>query len=290
MTDEWYAIEATVDPSAVEAIEDLFNGIGALGTEVQQFYKKENEPLTVIGYFDELPDANLFDEKFSDALRIYDLSDSAIKSLQRKTIEKTDWLAEWKKHWRPTRVGRFLIVPEWQDPPDVDYALIIRIDPNMAFGTGTHETTKLCLTAIGERLQRDDSFLDIGTGTGILAIAAAKVLGRTTGKLVAVDNDPLAVEIARENAGRNGVGDQIEFRCEEISANTPQVDFVCANLTLDIIQPMLPLLIEKSQRLLVLSGVLKEQQNALSDELECLGISNIETETAGEWISATIEF
>ena len=83
MIDKWYAIEATVDPSAVEAIEDLFNGLDALGTEVQQFYKKENEPLTVIGYFDVLPDGDLFDERLSGTLRIYDLDRDSIRSLER---------------------------------------------------------------------------------------------------------------------------------------------------------------------------------------------------------------
>ncbi|HEY2847459.1 MAG TPA: 50S ribosomal protein L11 methyltransferase [Pyrinomonadaceae bacterium] len=289
MKDQWYAVEITVDPSAVEAMEHLFNELGSLGTEVQQFYKAENEPLTVVGYFDEPPDEGVLDGNLSEALRIHGLNNGSIRSVERKTIEKTDWLAEWKKHWQPTRVGRFLIVPDWQDVPDIDGSIVIRIDPNMAFGTGTHETTQLCLKAIGKTLRPADSFLDVGTGTGILAIAAAKLFDTKKRRILALDNDPVAVEIARENAWRNGVGELIDLKCGEISEHTPPFDFVCANLTLDVIRPILPLLLQKAQRVLILSGILKEQETTLRDDLAHLGVATVTVGAAGDWISATIE-
>ena len=290
MIDEWFALEITVDEEAVEAVETVFNELDALGTEVQQFHKREGDPLTVIGYFKELLDDDAFTEALSNELQVYGLSRDLIRSVERKTIEKTDWLAEWKKDWRPTRVGRFLIVPEWEDLPRVNNdEIVIKIDPNMAFGTGTHETTQLCLKAIDERLQPDDSFLDVGTGTGILAIAAAKLGQGKKRKILAIDNDALAIEIAADNAKRNDVSELIKFRCEELSDATPQFDFVCANLTLDVIRPILPRLLQKTRRVLVLSGILIEQANDLVSDLARLGVSDPIVETADEWISVTVE-
>ena len=291
MTDRWYAIEITADPYAVEALEFLFNEINSLGTEVQQFHRRENDPVTVTGYFHELPDESSFNERLSSILRIYDISSDSIRSVERRTVEKTDWLAEWKKHWRPTQVGRFLIVPEWQNMAvtgDGD-RIVIRIDPNMAFGTGTHETTQLCLLAIDRNLKPVETFLDVGTGTGILAIAAAKLAGGQTRETLAVDNDPIAVKIARENAKQNAVDGLIELRCEKISDATPEFDFVCANLTLDVIKPILPLLLRKARRVLVLSGVLREQEAELIGDLKHLGVSDPTVNAAGEWISAIVE-
>jgi len=288
VTDQWFAIEVTVESSAVEAIEAAFNELDALGTEVQQFHNEEGDPLTVVGYFNQLQDTRSLDEAISNELLIYDLAPRSIKSIERKTIEKTDWLAEWKRHWRPTSVGRFLIVPEWEELADINEdKIVIRIDPNMAFGTGTHETTQLCLKAIDARFGAGDSFLDVGTGTGILAIAAAKLAGSKR-QILAIDNDPLAVEIARENARRNDVADLIEFSCEELSSATPQFDFVCANLTLDVIKPIMQLLLQRTQRVLVLSGVLKQQEKDLVENFKRVGVSEPIVETAGEWISVTI--
>lgn len=289
MTDHWFAIGVTVDSEAVEAVEVAFIELDALGTEVQQFHKRVDEPLAVIGYFNERPDDTSLQTTLSHSLEIYGLTPRSIRSIDQRVVEKTDWLAEWKKHWRPTSVGRFLIVPDWYELSDVrSDQVVIRIDPNMAFGTGTHETTQLCLKAIDNRLGADDSFLDVGTGTGILAIAAAK-LAAFKSPILAIDNDPLAVEIARQNATRNGIAELIEFKCEQLSRSMPQFDFICANLTLDVIRPILPMLLEKTVRNLVLSGVLKEQERDLVDDLKRLDVSDPILETAGEWISATVE-
>ena len=287
---DWYSVEITAEPPAVEALEFLFNELGALGTEVQLFHKKENEPLTVIGYFDEMPSKDRFRSQLAGSLKIHGLAADSIKSVERKTIEKTDWLAEWKKHWRPMRVGRFLIAPEWEELSAVEpNSIVIRIEPNMAFGTGTHETTQLCLKAIDEYFNTEMNFLDVGTGTGILAIAAAKILSaRARRKILAIDIDPDSIAIARENADRNGVANNIEFRCGELTKDISFFDFVCANLTLDVILPILPSLLEKSRGFLVLSGILAEQESRFTTELKRLGIENVSLEQSGEWIAVVI--
>jgi len=97
-----------------------------------------------------------------EALQIYGFDKTALLEFQTREIADQDWLAEWKKHWRPVEVGRFIIAPPWSEAPAPDNHLFIRINPGMAFGTGTHETTRLCLKAI-EKYYAGGSFLDVGT-------------------------------------------------------------------------------------------------------------------------------
>src|SRR5262249_49859629 len=153
-----------------------------------------------------------------------------------------------------TTVGRFVVAPPWEKVVDKD-KIVILIEPNMAFGTGTHETTQLCLKAIDENYLPGHSFLDVGTGTGILAIAAAK-LASGSSEILACDTDADSIKIARENAQANGVGDKTDFLVGPITSETPQFDFVCVNLTIDAIVPILGLLLEKTKSTLVLSGIL----------------------------------
>ena len=286
----WYSISVTVAPESTEAIEYALNSLDALGTEINYLSNKNLDSATVIGYFNELPDDERVQDELHYALRAYDLTEAAILRLERNTIEETDWLAEWKKHWRPTDIGRFVIAPPWSEVAD-NVRIVIRIEPNMAFGTGTHETTQLCLLAIENGYRPGDSFLDVGTGTGILAIAAAK-LNLTSQisnfNLFAFDTDGDSIAIARENAELNGVGDSIEFAVGSLSADTPVFDFVCANLTLDVILPILPLLIERAKKKLVLSGILAEQEGEIVSALTKLGIRDLEIARAGEWISVIV--
>jgi ribosomal protein L11 methyltransferase len=282
---EWIAVDVVVDPEAAEAVESAFNSLDCLGTETGTWKERKGEPVRVSAFFAQPPDLAAIENAVKDELHIYGFAADAIASISHRTIEQTDWLAEWKKHWRPVEVGRFIIAPPWFAVDDTDKH-VIRIEPNMAFGTGTHETTQLCLRAISENLTPARSFLDVGTGTGILAIAAAK-LG--AGPIVACDTDADSITIARENSHANGVGDKIDFFQGSIDQATPSFDLVCANLTLDVIIPMLPTLIARSNHLLVLSGILNEQEAAIHEALLKSEISNFKFENAGEWISVLIE-
>src|SRR5205823_1899344 len=140
--------------------------------------------------------------------------------------------------------------PPWESVDEPD-KILVTIEPNMAFGTGTHETTRLCLNAVSEHYRPDQSFLDVGTGTGILAIAAAKIATEDTGvtakkdenlnktsvssvaTILACDIDADSVQIATQNAALNGVAEKIDFFQGTVTPETPVSDFVCANLTLD---------------------------------------------------------
>lgn len=286
----WFALEIMIDGDASEAVEFGLNELGALGTEINHLGKKATENLCVVGYFNELPGEESARDEITEALRIYGFSPTVIKNIDSRSVENADWLQEWKKHWKPTVTDKFIVAPTWEKIENTD-KIVVRIEPSMAFGTGTHETTRLCLQAIEREYENGMSFLDVGTGTGILAIAAVlKVRDSGHGirdsksEIVGCDTDFDSITIANENAALNKVKN-VDFYVGSISAETPQFDFVCANLTADVIAPILPILLEKSKRILVMSGILREQENLIVTELKKLGVENPEIQNSGEWIS-----
>lgn len=287
---KWFSLKITVESQATEAIEFALNELEALGTEIDNLGKSQTQKtLDVVGYFNEKPDAGSLQNQLNEALRIYGFDESAIERQEWQEVENRDWLAEWKKGWKPTETAKFIIAPMWETIESVE-KIVIRIEPSMAFGTGTHETTRLCLQAI-EETYNGESFLDVGTGTGILAMAAAKIQDRNKSEkteILACDTDEDSIKIAEENAEINGTND-IDFYVGSITAETPKFDFVCANLTADVIVPILPLLIEKADKTLVLSGILKEQEEMVVAELRKFGIENEEIRTDGEWISVKVD-
>ncbi|HEX7997407.1 MAG TPA: 50S ribosomal protein L11 methyltransferase [Pyrinomonadaceae bacterium] len=282
----WYAVELKAEATAHEAVEYALMEAGALGTESIE----GDDGLTrATGYFDALPERERVRATLFDALRIYGLPSSSVREMELSEIADRDWLGEWKKNWQPVRVGqKFLIAPPWSEIADAEERLVIRIEPGMAFGTGTHETTRLCLAAI-EKYADGGSFLDVGTGTGILAIACA--LLNPTAHIEACDTDAAAIEIARENARLNNVAERINFFVGSISETTTatSADVVCANLTADVIVPLLPALIDVSCRRLILSGILDSQAAWVSGQLGQLGVASVcEITTDGEWVAIIV--
>jgi ribosomal protein L11 methyltransferase len=286
---KWFAAGITADSAAAEAVEFALNEAGALGTEIDILGRGAlPEIIKIVGYFDEEPNGANLKSEIAEALRIYGFAADAAKEITIEKVENRDWLAEWKKHWRPTETAKFIIAPTWAAVENND-KIVIRIEPSMAFGTGTHETTRLCLKAIEENYRSEMSFLDVGTGTGILAIAASKFqVSNSKLQVVGCDTDEDSIKIAKENAGLNGV-ENIEFYVGSITPETPEFDFVCANLTADVIVPLLPLLIVKTKRILALSGILKAQEKLIVEELRKFQISDFKIETDGEWISVRVK-
>src|ERR1041385_8453196 len=291
---QWFAFDVTTTPENREAIEYGLMEAGALGTETVD----AEDDVRVTGYFENPVDEKKVHRALVDARHIYNQTPNEIDRLKFKVraVADRDWLAEWKKSWQPVRVGRFIVAPPWLvsvpgpaatgskraaeswksslDPVAMLHTLtqplpegeekargtdtsVIQIEPGMAFGTGTHETTRLCLKAI-DKHYRGGSFLDVGTGTGGLAIAAAKCQKPDTavpsrsarpgwrgdGGRVAIhacDIDADAIQIAKENAELNDVADQIDFGIGTVDEQTPSADFVCANLTATVIIELLPM-------------------------------------------------
>lgn len=277
----WQALDVLIEPQSREAIEYALMEAGALGIEEGN---ETNGLLTVTAYFDSIPEREKIRDELVNALRIYNLPSSCARDMMLRVVENRDWLGEWKANWKPVEVGeRFIIAPPWSEIEESD-KIIIRIEPGMAFGTGTHETTKLCLNAIEKHFD-GGSFLDVGTGTGILAIAAAKLF--PSSKISACDTDAEAIEIARENAALNETP-QINFSVGSIDEQTVSADFVCANLTADVIVPILHLLIGATCGRLVLSGILATQEEWVTSRLHELGVDNFHIECDGEWIAIII--
>jgi ribosomal protein L11 methyltransferase len=274
----WQALDVLIEPQSSEAIQYALMEAGALGVEEGS---EKDGLLTVTAYFDSVPEREKIRDELLNALRIYNLPSSCAREMTLREVENKDWLGEWKTNWKPVSIGeRFIIAPPWSEIEEKD-KIIIRIEPGMAFGTGTHETTKLCLAAI-EKYFNGGSFLDVGTGTGILAIAAAKLF--PSSEIKACDTDAEAIEIARENAILNQTP-QINFSVGSIDEQTASADFVCANLTADVIVPMLHLLIGATCGRLVLSGILETQEEWVSSRLHELGVNRFQIKHDGEWIA-----
>ena len=280
----WHALDVAIELAAREAVEYALMEAGALGTEMGD---EGDDSARIIAYFERAPEVEGVRAALFDALRIYGLPSSSVREMKLREVADRDWLGEWKKSWQPVRVGeRFLIAPPWSEVSDAESLTVIRIEPGMAFGTGTHETTRLCLSAI-EKYFAGESFLDVGTGTGVLSIAAAKLFPSARNE--ACDTDAEAVEIARENARLNGVAERVNFFVGTIDETTASADLVCANLTADVILPLLPALIGATCGRLILSGILDSQTDLVISRLRELGITQPpEVVTDGEWVAIIV--
>ena len=275
--DEWYALDVDLEPAAQEAVQYALMEAGALGTEAND--------RVVTGYFAATPNRERVRDQLFDALRIYNLPASSVRDMNVRAVPQRDWLEEWKQSWQPVQIGRFIIAPPWSEIDEQPDRLIIRIEPGMAFGTGTHETTRLCLNAIQQHYS-GGSFLDVGTGTGILAIAAAKLFAPA--HVEAYDSDEDAIAIARENAAANGVLDQINFRAGSVDDSSASADLVCANLTADVITQMMSILVGLSCGKLILSGILETQIEMVQAALHACGVDDFEIVQDGEWIALIV--
>ena len=275
----WYALEVEIEPQAREAVAYALIEAGAKGTT------DHTDGTRITGYFEGVPDRERVRTELFEALRIYELPSSSVRDMNVSEVEQRDWLAEWKKSWQPVEVGRFVIAPPWSKIDEAPDRCVIRIEPGMAFGTGTHETTRLCLAAMQSYFE-GGSFLDVGTGTGILAIAAAACAPGV--HVEACDTDADAIAIARENAVANGVAERITFRVGSVDETTSSADFICANLTADVIEKLLPTLVALSCGRLVLSGILETQTETVLSRLAELAITDAEVAQEGEWVAIIV--
>lgn len=204
---------------------------------------------------------------------------------QYTLIPEEDWNESWKKGFKPMDVGEgFTILPPWEKPKEGRINLII--DPGMAFGTGHHETTRSCLLLMEKHAPGvpKKRFLDVGTGTGILAIAAAKLGFK---HILAVDNDPLAVEATRLNGELNNLSD-VNIREGDITAVEGTFDLITANLISGILIEIAQEIASRlsSRGIVIISGILQDQKEEVFAAMEAGGLELVETLAEGTWISA----
>lgn len=278
----WAEIIIEAEPDAVDAVGNALNAAGCSGFEVRD----EAQPPAVAGY---LPvDDRLEDRlgKLQDALADlpkYGIS-GAGTDLTLRYVEEADWANAWKAYFKPIRVGRHLIVtPPWEHPDLGPSDIPIVIDPGMAFGTGSHPTTQLCLGALEDYVKPGHRVADVGTGSGILAIAAAK-LGASS--VAANDIDPLAVKITRENANVNGVSVEVTEALPDGSH-----DIVVANILADVIIGIAEELADllKPNGALIASGIIDTRASDVREALEAIGLSHLETRRQGEWVAIVFQ-
>jgi ribosomal protein L11 methyltransferase len=195
-------------------------------------------------------------------------------------LSPEDWADGWKKHFKPVRVGRFFIHPGWINP-DEDEAHPVRIDPSLAFGTGLHPTTQLCLKEMDRLLPRE-SFLDVGTGSGILALAAVSC---GVPRVVALDNDPEACRVARENLEKNGMQGRLELIEGEIARVPGSFELVAANILSGTLIPMAAALAQRlaPQGVLLLSGLLIDEVEEVVAAYRAAGCRCTAKLEDGEW-------
>jgi len=201
--------------------------------------------------------------------------------------ENQDWSKKWKEKWTVTHVtDKISVVPSWLNYAPKEDEIIITLDPGCAFGTGTHQTTQLCMKALEKYLKKGDSVADIGTGSGILAILAKK-LGAN--KVYGCDNDETVIDVCKENALKNGV--EIEFELNTADKINKKFDFVCANILHFILAEIMNDLknITKQDGLISLSGILEEKKDMVVDAIKRENLKIVDIISQDQWISYVVQ-
>lgn len=204
-------------------------------------------------------------------------------------VNENDWANEWKKYYKPTKVGnRFVIKPLWEEYEAKGDEIILNMDPGMAFGTGTHETTRLCLEAIENYMKKNTRVFDIGTGSGILAIGAS-LLGAKD--VVGVDLDIVAVDSAKENVKYNHLENVEILHGNLMDVVEGTADIIVANIIAEVIL----ILIDDVKKMInkngvfISSGIIREKEKMVTDALHEKGFSIKEVRREGEWVCIVSE-
>lgn len=207
-------------------------------------------------------------------------------------VEEEDWANAWKTYYKPVHIGNHLVVvPAWQKYDAKPDEITIKMDPGMAFGTGTHETTRLCAAMIEKHLEKGDRILDVGTGSGILSLFALKLGAKSAN---AYDIDPVAVRVAKENAKDNEV---TNFECgvsdllADVDMSGGQYDFIVANIVADILcrmAPDVPRCLKKGKKI-VCSGIINIRCDQVKEAMENAGLVLVDESSENDWMVLVFE-
>ncbi len=295
---QWIEVSISVDGEAAEAAAELLNRYGYQGVAIEH----EDIPPETLDDGDPVPDARL-------TVRAYLPADERAADLQAQletglrylnmmypmpqpvytVIDEQDWAEAWKQHYHPVRIGRRVVIrPRWIEmdlSPDV---VEIALDPGMAFGTGTHPTTQLCLEALEDLVVPGAQVLDLGTGSGILAVGAVK-LGAA--HVLALDNDPLAVGVAIENIAQNGTTERItvqEGSLETVITSARRFDLIVVNILARIIIAMCDQHLGDTVRpggSAIFSGIIDNQADDVEAALRKTGLTPTRRRQQGDWVA-----
>ena len=210
-------------------------------------------------------------------------------ALELTGVKDEDWSENWKKYYKPFRIGAHLVVrPTWEAYEAAPGDLVIELDPGMAFGTGTHETTSMCMQLLEKHLQEGMRVMDVGTGSGILAIAAARLGAR---EVLAIDIDPAAVKVARENIALNHVQDRVRaVEGDLCKSEAMPCDLAVANIVADAIRMLAAPLTRhlKKGGLLICSGIIREREQDVLEAALAAGYAVADRLEKGEWVALAL--
>ncbi len=207
----------------------------------------------------------------------------------KRTVDGDDWIDVWKKHFRPIHLGRIVVVPEWIEYAPEKEEKVVLLDSNMAFGTGEHETTSMCVELMQEYITPDSVCIDVGCGSGILGISAIK-LGAA--KAYLTDIDMVAVESATHNAKLNGVDEKTVVAHSNLLENTEvQGDIMMANITGEVLKMLAPSIPKnlKKDGVLILSGIIESRLEMVKTAYEEVGMQVIFERRKGEWFALVLK-
>jgi ribosomal protein L11 methyltransferase len=302
----WLEVSLTVNGELAEAVADVLARFAFSGVMMEQGVKYTDDedagtptgPITVRAYLemnDQIEDTR---QKLEESLYYLGMI-QPLPAASYQEIADQNWMEAWKQHYKPILIGeRLVIVPAWMDSPDPN-RIAIRIDPGMAFGTGTHPTTQLCLELmekyfedrLSSMVNRPWSIIDVGCGSGILSIAALKLGAKSA---LGVDIDAGSIENARENANTNSIGDELFLgigSVQEILDN--KFSFRKAPLVVaNILAPVIIRLFEaglselmEADGAVLLSGILQEQAQNVIEAAQARGLRLNERRQMGDWVA-----
>lgn len=310
---KWTEVLIKVDPQAVEAVTDILYGLGAQGVAIdepvdverlredelywdyidEKLLENDTEETKIMAYFSE-EETNLPEKIAVIKEKIRNLTEFGLSigsgTVELSNVNQEDWESAWKQYFKPVHVtDRIVVKPEWEEYSPQEGEIVIEIDPGMAFGTGTHETTSMCINQIEKNLKAGDRVIDIGSGSGILSMASV-LLGAE--KATGVDLDPVAVRVALENVELNNLQDKIDILHGNLTdVIREKADIVVANIMADIILILLEDVREfiKDDGLFISSGIIQEKRAAVEARLLEKNFSIVEVETKGEWCAITAQ-
>ncbi len=297
----WLELSVEADVEAVEAVSEILGRV-AEGTAVQptrlirdpgdELAAREDPtaPFVVTAHVADGPGARGAVDATERALwHLQAFGLRPIGQLQVRAVDDADWTDAWKRHYVPQRIGRVVIVPSWVAHEAGPDDAVVVLDPGMAFGTGLHPTTRACLDLLQQVSPMPVRVLDVGCGSGVLALAALR-LG--AGSAVGFDTDELAVEAAAANAERNGLGSRLEVR----HGSLPEVaeeryTLVLANLVAAVLVDLAPRLAAHLAPggALVAGGIIGERGHEVVEAFGAVGLTVIERHDDGEWVALRLE-
>jgi ribosomal protein L11 methyltransferase len=300
----WLELTVEADVEAIEAVSEIFGRLGR-GAAVRptRLIRDPNDelaaredpsaPYVITAHLPDDRDAAEALERTEQALwHLQAFGLRPVGELQVRAVDETDWTEGWKAGYTPQRIGRVLIVPSWlaadeARPDDV----MLRLDPGMAFGTGLHPTTRGCLTLLQRLSPMPPRLLDVGSGSGILALAALR-LGAE--QAVCLDTDPVAVEATLANAAENGLAERVEARRGTLGSDGEPAEpfpLVLANLVAAILVELAPALARSTSPggTLLASGIVHARAAEVSAAIAAAGFVERERLDDGEWVSLRLE-